>query len=123
MAESDIFKQYGNLGCKTFDQIYHRDVLLPIMAFGSWEWHVVHPGSFMGQQAGMLEGLFKLIYGNVNFNVIAKLEQVKTEDVRNRVRDEFYGHFWHHWIGADGNRTDVTNPVYEKKQVVFKTIL
>ena len=122
VAESDIYKQYGNLGCKTFDQIYHRDVILPIMTFDSWKWVVVHPVSFMGQQVGMLEGLFKLIFAGVSFSQIARAKCEKTEDVRNEIRTEFFDHFIHYWIDEDGSVSSITKPVYEHKGVSHKEV-
>ena len=118
IIESEIYKQYGNLGCKMFDSIYHREVLLMISSLSTeWEWIVVHPVIFKEQQAGMLLNLYKFIYKNINISFLAQKEVKKVDEIRDDLRNKFLDKFTHYWIDVDGNIESITNPIYNQGKI------
>jgi hypothetical protein len=123
VKESTIAGRFGDLGCKTFDSLYHRDILLSLaLQAPEWRWIVVHPLSFQDQQSGMLRELFSLIYGDLNWGVLAQKRMVKTETVRMAARSEFLAHFEHHWIHDDGQVQSKTRPIYRSGKIVHIAI-
>ncbi len=118
VLESEIEKQYGNLGCKIFDSIYHRDVILSLELLShDWTWTMVHPALFKKQQAGMLVELWKLMAKHINMRAVANTLNVSTDIVREKLRAEFLSRFEHHWIAPDGTVESVTKPVYRNKKI------
>lgn len=113
IIESEIAKKYGAFGCKMYDALYHRDILLALFAkSSSWRWVVVHPESFKDQQAGMLENLWHLILpGKINMS----------EKERTDLRTRFLSRFEHYWVADDGTISGITHPAYKNKKVVHET--
>jgi hypothetical protein len=110
--ESTIAERYQAFGCKEYDALYHRDVMMPLTLIDPvWEWVVVHPESFKDQQAGMLGDLWKLL-----MPAGIRLPDAKRGDIR----DEFLGRFTHHWVGDDGKVSLVTKPVYKNKKIIHE---
>ena len=123
VIESEIAARYGDRGCEAFDSIYHRDILLPLsISHPDWRWLVVHPVTFQGQQSGMLEKLWRIIFGGLNLAHIARKRRVTADAVRAEIRDGFLGRFQHHWIGNDGHLCAVTQPVWRGKRVVHEGV-
>lgn len=122
MLESAIQARYGELGCKIFDSLYHRDVVSRLAPLGDWKWVVVHPQAFHDQQAGMLLELWKLISSDFNFSAFAQQRRESADTVRERMRTEFLNRFEHHWIGDDGKVVATTRPVYGQKKITHVTI-
>lgn len=121
--ESDIEKRYGDLGCKIFDSIYHRDIILSLaLTRPEWKYIAVQPESFKAQQSGMLLDLWKFIYSGVNFGARANVLGLKTERLRELEREQFLAHFEHHWIGDDGTLKEITKPVYRSKKICHEKI-
>ena len=118
VMESSIAIQYGNLGCKLFDAIYHKEILLALaVCCQDWRWIVVHPATFQGQQSGMLEQLWKMVHGGLDFSLIAQRMCMGKEELIRKSKTEFFGRFIHHWIGDDGVLSRVTVPVWHNKKV------
>lgn len=109
VMESEIAQKYDAFGCKEYDALYHRDILLSVMLISAdWKWIVVHPDSFTDQQSGMLEDLWHLIMPSG-----LKL----APEVRAKLRDDFLAHFKHYWIDDRGVISMVTVPRYNKKKI------
>ncbi len=118
--EGDIQKQYGNLGCKIFDSLYHRDIVLPLsMITQNWKWISMNPESFKDQQAGMLLDLWRLIYSKINVGSLT-LNSTTKEEIRDKIRLGFLGHFEHRWIGRDGLVSSITHPSYKGKKIIHE---
>lgn len=123
VLESEIEKQYGNLGCKIFDSIYHRDVILSLELLShEWTWTMVHPTLFKTQQSGMLIELWKLMAKHINMRAVANAANLPTDTVREKLRAEFLSRFEHHWIASDGTVESVTKPVYRNKKIEHTVI-
>jgi hypothetical protein len=122
VIESEIEKQYGNLGCKMFDCLYHRDVLsqIALIAGDSWEWIVVHPAIFKDQQSGMLLNLWKMLEGDMNWSALSQQNMVNKDKLRAIYRDKFLSHFQHVWMDDSGEPESVTRPVFEGGKVKHK---
>ena len=119
VLESDIERQYGNLGCKMFDALYHKDVLASLeLVSDDWKWIAVHPSLFKGQQSGMLLKLWNLISENIDFSAVANATRTDTASLREGLRTEFLSHFEHQWINAKGEVESVTRPAYQSKKIV-----
>ena len=124
VIESEIANRYGDRGCEAFDSIYHRDVILPLsVIYPDWRWIVVHPVTFQEQQSGMLEKLWRIIFGGLNLAHIARKRQATADVVRAEIREKFFGRFTHHWIGSDGHLCSVTQPVWRGKNVVHVGVI
>ena len=118
VLESSIGYQYGNLGCKLFDSLYHKDILCSLwLTEEDWEWIVIHPESFKDQQAGMLYDLVKNLSAVMSFENIGGRRQMKAEDVRAAIRDKFLSRFTHYWIDNTGQVSSVTNPKYKSGKI------
>ena len=121
ILESTIERQYGNLGCKLFDSIYHKDVLFSLFSLNlDWKWVMVHPEIFKEQQSGMLLDLWGIVSKSINFNSIGNKRQKKGDDVRNEIRDDFLSRFEHYWIDESGTIKEITKPIYLQKKIVHK---
>jgi hypothetical protein len=123
VLESSIKYQYGNLGCKLFDALYHKDIICSLFIMGQeWEWVVIHPEIFKKQQSGMILNLWKMFSDKIKFESIGNKSQIKVEDVRIRTRTEFLNRFTHYWIDNNGNISEITKPIYSKKQIIHEAI-
>lgn len=123
VIESDIAARYGDRGCEAFDAIYHRDIILMLSTiYPDWRWLVVHPETFQEQQSGMLEKLYRIIFGSLNLAHIARKRHLSADVVRAEIRQNFLGRFQHYWIGNDGHLCTVTQPVWREKKVVHEGV-
>ena len=123
VVESKIAERYGALGCESFDALYHRDTILMLsVTHPDWRWLVVHPVTFQDQQSGMLEKLWRIIFGGLTLAHIARKRQVSADALRAEIRDAFLGRFQHFWIGNDGQLAGVTQPIYRGKKIVHEGV-
>ena len=123
VMESEIERQYGNLGCKLFDAIYHKNILMarPLLS-DDWKWTVVHPSSFKRQQAGMLLDLWNLVSESIDVHSLSNATKQNCIDLRTEMRSTFLSRFEHHWIRQDGTLESVTRPVYAGKRIDHQDI-
>ena len=118
IMESKFEKQYGNLGCKAFDSLYHRDVILGLILLDTdWTWTLVNPVNFKAQQAGMIENLWGMVSEYISFNELGSLQRRKGEEVRKDLRSNFLSHFNHYWIDDNGEIESITKPLYTNKKI------
>lgn len=123
IMEGKFEKQYGNLGCKAFDSLYHRDVILGLSFIGSdWTWTLVNPVNFKAQQAGMLENLWGMISEYISFPALGNIYKKDSNALRSELRDAFLARFTHVWIDDNGEVESVTKPVYRQKKITHKPI-
>ncbi len=124
ILESTIEKRFGDLGCKLFDSRYHSTVLLPLSLLGNdWRWIVVHPIILQNQQSGMLSDLFKIIHQNVNFSSLGHFDYIKSELIKDNIREKFLNHFNYIWIDQEGRIDSRTHPVYKGGKIIHELLL
>lgn len=123
ISEGDIQHQYGNLGCKVFDSIYHWNVINSLyISQLDWSWTLVNPISFKKQQSGMILDLWNRMSKNISFESIGNVFKEESFSLRKKCKDEFLNRFTHYWIDENGQIEDITKPVYSSKKIVHKSI-
>lgn len=123
IMESKFEKQYGNLGCKAFDSLYHKDAIFGLILLNQdWHWTLVNPVNFKAQQAGMIENLWGMVSEYISFPALGSLQKKDGQKVREELRSDFISHFTHYWIDDTGEVESITQPVYANKKVSHKII-
>ena len=123
IMESNIEFYYGKLGCKLFDALYHKDVIISLyLLHSNWSWVVVHPQIFKEQQGGMLLDLWRHISGDILFNNISNKVKIKGDVLKQQYRDEFLKRFEHYWIDENGKMCEHTKPIYKGKKIIHEVI-
>jgi len=123
VLESKIEAQYGNLGCKLFDALYHKDIIASLSLLSQqWKWIAVHPTHLQKQQAGMLLDLWQILSEHISVSAVSNKTKTRSDTLRAQLRDEFLSHFEHHWIAKDGTVENITRPIYKGKKIVHAPI-